>query len=114
MFLYIRDIVEAIERIESYTKGLTEERFREQTLIHEAVLWNFQIIGEAARHIESDFSDEEADTSVPWRDIIDARNKITHEYFGIDLGEIWYVIEYELHPLKKQVLELEHRYSQSE
>ncbi|MEO1713455.1 MAG: HepT-like ribonuclease domain-containing protein, partial [Bacteroidota bacterium] len=67
----------------------------------DAVVRNFEIIGEAANKVDQEI--KEVYTQVEWRRIIGLRNRIIHEYFGIDLNIIWVIIEGNLEDFKSQI-----------
>jgi uncharacterized protein with HEPN domain len=96
----MRDIQEAIEKIEKYAVQGKEE-FLANELIQSWMLLQLQIIGEAARSMNA--STHEQYPEVSWRDIIDFRNLLVHEYFRVDLELIWRIIEQELPKLKAQI-----------
>jgi uncharacterized protein with HEPN domain len=77
---FIRHILGAIERIESYTDGLSQQDFVENFLIQDAVMRNLEIIGEASKKIS--LSTKERNTNVPWKKIAGLRDKLIHDYFG--------------------------------
>lgn len=84
--------------------GISFETFLADDKTVDAVVRNFEIIGEAARQIPETF--KETYPGIPWRDMADFRNVLIHEYFGVDLGILWQVIEMNLGELKKQLQEL--------
>lgn len=98
--LYIWDIVISIKNILKYTKGMDFRQFRRDQRTVDAVVRNFEIIGEAASKIPPDFRRMHAD--VPWRDIVSMRNKVIHDYFGVDLSILWKTIEDDLPGLQKR------------
>jgi uncharacterized protein with HEPN domain len=96
----MRDIQEAICKIEKYaTQGKAE--FLNNELIQSWILLHLQIIGEAARSMNSNTHQQHPEIS--WRDIIDFRNLLVHEYFRVDLNLIWQIVEQEILTLKHQV-----------
>src|SRR6056297_2588291 len=97
--LYIYDIIRSIDNILEYTEGLDENGFIKDKKTIDAVIRNFEVIGEAANKLPRDVKTQNPE--VPWRDMIDFRNRITHEYFGISSGIVWQIINKEL-PLLKQ------------
>ncbi len=99
--VYLKDILQAIKKIEKYTKGLSLAVFKQDSLIKDAVLRNLSIIGEAANHIPS--STKKSIVDIEWRKIIDLRNILIHEYFGIDDEIIWDVVENKLPELKRAI-----------
>lgn len=102
--IFLKHILESIEWIEKDTKGMSKDDFLKNVPIQDAVVRRIEIIGEAIRHLPSDLKKEKAD--VPWQDIMDMRNKIIHEYFGVDLELVWEVVKKEVPTLKDQVNEI--------
>ncbi|OFW56527.1 MAG: nucleotidyltransferase [Candidatus Solincola sediminis] len=96
----LRDILEAIERIERYTSKGREE-FMQDELIQTWVVHHIQIIGEAARKLSEEARSEHDE--VPWPAIIAMRNILVHDYFSVDIDEVWSTIERDIPPLKVEV-----------
>ncbi len=96
----ILDMLEAIENIERHT-GKGPKAFERDELIQTWVVHHLEIIGEAASRLGSGL--RTAHPEVPWPEIIAMRNVIAHEYFGIDLDEIWQVVERDLPDLKQKL-----------
>ena len=96
----LRDILEAIDRIERYSvRG--EETFRSDELIQNWMIRNIQVIGEAARSLSQDFRDRTP--PIPWSEIIGMHHVVVHRYFGIDIDIVWQVISSDLPALKRQI-----------
>lgn len=91
-------ILESIEAIDEYTLGLTEEIFFHNREKQDAVIRRIEIIEEAARSMPSD--SKLANPDIPWQDIADMRNKLIHEYFGVDLELVWEVVRKDLPKLQ--------------
>jgi uncharacterized protein with HEPN domain len=92
--LLIGDIILSCEKIFRYTENLSFEKFSDNEMVIDAVVRNFEIIGEAAKLIS-----EETRLSNPlveWQLMSDFRNLLIHEYFGIDIGIVWSVVSNEL------------------
>src|SRR5579863_6400285 len=87
---YIADIDECIEKIESFIEGFDFESFRTDPKTQDAIIRRFEIIGEATRSIPSPVKHLYPD--VPWKDMADTRNKLIHEYFGVDVKVVWKAI----------------------
>lgn len=98
--IYFVHILEAITKIDKYTKHVSFEKFIKNDEKKDAVVRNLEIIGEAAAKIPHRIRKKYPKTA--WRDIIDMRNRLIHEYFGVDFGIVWDVINNELPLLKKQ------------
>jgi len=97
--VYIEHILEAIQTIETYKKGLDFEAFLKNKMASDAIIRQLEIIGEAANNISEEFQKEYAD--IPWRKIIGIRNTLIHEYFGINKKVVWDTCENDLPELKK-------------
>ncbi len=89
--LLIEDMLTAAEKINIYTAGLTFETFIADDKTVDAVVRNFEIIGEAANRIEADFKTDHPE--IEWRRIVGFRNRIVHDYFGIDFEILWSIKE---------------------
>ena len=98
--LFMEDILEAIARIRSYVEGMSFESFLADYKTQDAVVRNFTIIGEAAKYLDK------FDDTFEWRLLSDMRNRLVHEYFGIDFEIIWSAIEDDLPVLEAQINEL--------
>ncbi len=99
--VYIRDIVDSIERIEDYTKGLSFEQFSHDQKTIDAVIRNFEIIGEATKNLSNEIKSSYQD--IPWKEMAGMRDKMIHDYSGVDLDIIWKTIKERLLELKKSL-----------
>lgn len=104
---YLGHIVEGIERIECYTADMGKSGFLDSPLVQDAVIRNFEIIGEASRNIETRFPDfaaahPELPLAVAWQ----MRNAVAHGYFKVDLEIVWKAIRRDLPKLHAQVQEV--------
>lgn len=97
----LEHILEAIERVEEYTKDVTRSAFDADKMRIHATAYNIQIIGEASYKLSKEFKQTHAKT--PWRLIEKMRHILVHDYFTVDLDFVWLVITEDLAPLKKQV-----------
>ena len=103
---YLSHILEAIERINRYV-GNSEEEFLRDEKTQDAVIRNFEIIGEAARNIEKHHPGYAAEHSdVPWGIAYEMRNALAHGYFMVDMGIVWKTIRNDLPGLADQIHEL--------
>lgn len=96
---YLRHIVEAIERIESYTAGLTKKQFVASSLVQDAVVRNIEIVGEASHRVEvlfPNFVNQHSD--LPFGIAYQMRNSVAHGYFGVDLAVVWNTVINDLPP----------------
>ncbi len=85
--LYLDDIEESVRQIEEYMKGVTEEQFKKDKKLQDAVVRRLEIIGEAGKNIPGAF--KEHNKSVPWREISNYRDFIMHSYFEISIQRLW-------------------------
>lgn len=92
--------MESIGYIERYIETLDFEEFKADRKTIDAVVRNFEIIGEASKFIPDDIKEKYHE--VDWKGIIGLRNRIAHEYFGISTTIIWHIIKEELPTLKQQ------------
>jgi len=102
--VYIKDILESIDQIFSYTQNKSEYDFSSDMLVQDAVHRRFEIIGEAASKIGSEFKQKHVD--IEWGLMKDMRNKLIHEYFGISSSTIFHTIQKDLPLLKEKLKRL--------
>lgn len=101
---YLGHILEAIRRIQRYVENMTEEAFFEDAKTQDAVVRNFEIIGEACRNIEHHHPGFAANhPEVPWGFAYEMRNALAHGYFKVDLEIVWKTIHGDLPGLAKQI-----------
>jgi uncharacterized protein with HEPN domain len=99
--MYLEDIQLAMERIEEYIEGKDFIAFKRDYKTVDAVIRNFEIIGEASRNIPIEVRAKYPD--IPWQEMYYLRNKVSHEYFGIDYAIIWDVASNYLPENKKSI-----------
>ena len=95
------DILEAIEKIERHTMG-GKEAFDSDELLQVWIIHHLQTIGEAASKLGSRF--RKSHPEVPWAQIIGMRNILIHDYFAVDLDEVWVAANRDIPVLKKEIL----------
>ena len=88
---YINDLIEACEDILSFTKGMSYSNFAGDKKTTNAVIRSLEVIGEATKNLPLSFRDNYPD--IPWKQMAGMRDKLIHEYFGIDKQMVWQVIE---------------------
>jgi len=86
---FLTDIQEAINRITKYTAGITYTDFLADTKTQDAVIRNLEIIGEATKNISGDLRDFYKE--VPWKSMAGIRDRLIHDYFGVNLDIVWQV-----------------------
>ena len=102
--LFIEDIVTCIEKIESYTGTISFEDFCGNDMAVDAVIRNFEIIGEAVKRIPEEVRKNYAD--VEWKEAAGFRDVLIHEYFGIDLEAVWDTLRNNIPSFKKQIVKV--------
>ena len=97
---YLRDILEAIELVERYAlRG--RGTFESDELVQVWIVHHIQIIGEAVRRLSQDLRTRHPE--VPWVQVAAMRNVLVHDYFRIDLDEVWQTVERDVPALKNHV-----------
>jgi len=102
--IFIEHILENINDVESFTKKVNKEKFFLDREKQKAVIHSIEIIGEATRNLPLEFTVKYP--HVEWGKIIAMRNKLSHDYFGVDLDIVWKVIQKDLPSLKKNIQEI--------
>ena len=101
--LYLRHILDAIDRILSYTAA-GRRAFQEDLKTQDAVIRNLQVIGEAAKKVPE--ATRSSHPAIPWKDMAGIRDRVVHDYFGVSLDIVWDVIENHLPPLREKIVKL--------
>jgi uncharacterized protein with HEPN domain len=99
--LLLNDIIESIDRAGEYIEGMTFEVFSSDQKSIDAVVRNLEIIGEAANRLPGEFKEKHPE--VEWHKVIGLRNRIVHDYFGIDVKIVWEIMHSDL-PVLRQIL----------
>ena len=105
--LLLQDIVDSIEKIKIYTSGMDIREFLQDDKTIDAVIRNFEIIGEAANRIPEEV--REKFQEVNWHRIRGFRNRIVHDYMGIDYEIVWEIIVTVLDKLNIQIRDIMNR-----
>jgi uncharacterized protein with HEPN domain len=98
---YLNDMLENIADIREFTADMTRESFSTDKKTVKAVVRSLEVIGEAANKLPEHVRD--GYPGISWMEIIGMRNRLIHEYFGVDLDIVWQTIEEDLEPLEKTV-----------
>lgn len=104
--VYIDDILEAIEKIEKYAGEFSFDEFSKDWKTIDAVVRNLEIIGEVAKYVSKEI--RERYPVVPWKEMAGMRDKLIHEYFGVDIEVVWRTIKKRL-PNVKILLDQEYK-----
>lgn len=97
---YLLSIADSIERVERYTAD-GRDAFHADPMVQDAVLRNLEVIGEAVKQLSDEVRAQAPD--VPWRQIAGMRDKLIHDYLGVDLELVWDTVENELQRLSEAV-----------
>ncbi len=102
--IYLKHILDCINKIKEYTKGINEAEFLKSTLIQDGVIRNFEIIGEATKQLDQDFRVKYP--QIEWKKLAGMRDKLIHDYIGVDLWAVWGVVETILPDLDIQIAKI--------
>ncbi len=100
--VFLSHIIESIELIEEYAKGMTQAGFVKDPILQDAIIRRLEVIGEAVKGLSSSF--KEKHSGPPWKQMAGMRDILIHEYFNVDLVLTWKVVKHELPSVKKQLL----------
>ena len=99
--LYLEDLLTAIKRIAEYIEGQNFDQFKQDYKTVDAVVRNFEIISEASKNVSDDI--KITNPEIPWQEMYYLRNRVMHEYFGIDYEIIWDVAKNYLPENSRQI-----------
>jgi len=100
-FTYLNHILTSINSIEEYSRGKSFEDLVANKMMQDAIIRQIEIIGEATSRISVVFKSEYPE--LPWVDMKDMRNKLIHNYFGVNIKHVWNVVVQDIQPLKLQI-----------
>ncbi len=100
----IKDIQEAIRRINSYIKMMSQDDFFEDTKTQDAVVRNLEVAGEAVKNLSEDL--KEKYPQIQWKEFAGLRDKLIHHYFGVNYDIVWHVVKNELPDIVYQLNEI--------
>ena len=98
---YLRDLLDAIEKVQTFIKNLEFEDFKQDDKTKFAVIRGLEIIGEATKHISEEFRKKYPE--VPWKDMAGMRDVLIHGYFGIDEETVWITVKEKIPQLKPSI-----------
>ena len=101
---FLNHILDAIKKIEKYLQGIDEDAFTKNDLVQDGVIRQIEIIGEAVKRLSNDLKSKSP--LVPWQDIAGMRDKLIHDYFGIDIDTVWLTVEKDIPVLKKEIKQI--------
>ena len=102
--IFLKEILESIERIEQYVKDTTESEFLDDYEKQDAIMKRLEIIGEAVKNIPKKVKAEHSE--IPWKQMSGMRDVLIHEYFGVVMKRVWDTAKNDIPKLKKQILKL--------
>ena len=98
---YLEDIIESVNRIEEYVQGMGIADFKKSQITQDAVIRAFEVLGEATKKIPEDFRNKYPD--VPWKKMAAMRDKLIHDYWGVDVNRVWKTVNVDIPFLKQQL-----------
>lgn len=99
--VFLKHILECIEAIEQYSRGLSERQFLKSQIKQDAIIRRLEVIGEAVKNLPENFKEKHSD--IPWNKAMATRNIIVHDYLNIDLEIIWDTVKESLPGFKEQI-----------
>jgi uncharacterized protein with HEPN domain len=99
--VYLRHVLDAILRIEEYTQGTAREDFLHSHLRQDAAIRQIEVIGEAVKKLSSEM--KTGHPEIPWKDVAGMRDKLIHDYFGVDLDAVWDTVDKDIPRLKDKI-----------
>ena len=98
---YLNDILESIDDINDFVAGMNFEAFANDKKTVKAVIRSLEVIGEAVNKLPENIRRQYSES--PWQEMVGMRNRLIHEYFGVDLNIVWQTIVEDLPSLKRNV-----------
>jgi len=102
--VYLRHILDAVVRIDTYPIDVSEDNFRQNTLLQDGVIRQIEIIGEATKRLTSDLRGRYH--QIPWEDIAGMRDKLILDYFGVDIEKVWLTATEDIPVLKREIAQI--------
>lgn len=102
--VYLKHMLDAINRIEEYTGEVEYDEFMNTRLVQAGVIREIEIIGEASKKLDPEFKEKYG--GIPWKKIAGMRDKLIHDYFGVDLDAVWDTIERDIPRLKVGIIHI--------
>ncbi len=103
-YIYIEHIQDCVNKILLYTKGMTEKDFLQNDMVQDAVIRNFEIIGEATKQLSREFRKEY--DYIPWKEIAGMRDILIHDYIGVDILAVWDTVKKYVPELKTNIVDI--------
>ena len=96
--VFLSHILDAIKKIEKYIQDIDEESSKKNDLVQDGVIRQIEIIGEAVKRLSDDITSQSP--QVPWQDIAGVRDKLIHDYFGVDIDTVWLTVKKDIPEFK--------------
>jgi len=102
--VYLKHILEAIAIIEDYLSNIDEKHFHATQLLQDGVIRQLEVIGEASKNLPQNV--REMAPAVPWKEMAGMRDKLIHQYFGVDIKAVWATAQQDLPEVQKEIEDL--------
>lgn len=102
--IFLLHILDAISKIEKYIADLDFDKFKNYDLLQDGVIREIEIIGEATKKLSDEIKQKYS--VIPWRDIAGMRDKLIHDYFGVDIRAVWKTAKEDIPKLKEEILKI--------
>jgi len=106
--VYIDHILQSITKISNYIGNMSQSDFEQNEMLQDAVIRNIEIIGEATKNISKKIKENNA--HIPWKEMAGMRDKLIHDYLGVDTKVIWKTVEKDIPELKQLLKEINPNY----
>lgn len=102
--VYVQHIFDAILAIEKFLENIPKKEFLKSDLIQSAVMRKIEIMGEASKNLKDTF--KRRYNLIPWKRIAGMRDKLIHQYFGVDVERVWEVTQKDIPLIKEQIYKI--------
>ncbi len=102
---YVEHILDCIRKIKEFSEGLSFKEFSGNELVQDAIIRNIEFIGEASKKISSET--KQIYFEISWKEIAGMRDKLIHDYLGVDVEVVWRTIKEDVPILERQIREIE-------
>ncbi len=98
---YILDMLIAARKVRTYVEDVDHEEFERNSIVQDAVMRQIEVLGEAARCVSD--SEKSCHAEIPWRELVNVRNRLIHQYFRVDVDKLWDMITDDLPAIISQL-----------
>lgn len=99
--VYLQHILDAIAKVKAYLQGKDKGLFEQDTLLQDGVIRQIEVIGEATKRLSKGLRNKYG--HIPWQDIAGMRDKLIHDYFGVDIDQVWLTATEDLPVLEVEI-----------